>query len=189
MQIPDAIGYVVGYRAWMVNSETSYLHPIVNDPGPWLPRQAYEAYCMRPEMQAWASVFSIDMRHKEPPVDDCGCGIHAAKTIDGAKEYILNYRSECTRVFGRVKLWGTIIEGTEGYRASRAYPDDIVVLTSATRPAVITKGVAQYKYEWNLSEPNELAKKLFEMYGVPVKVISGGSEISIRRQLREIYGE
>src|SRR2546430_1333687 len=52
------------------------------------------------------------------PSRGCECGIHAGPTLE-AWEHYLAVDSE-SRVFGRVLLWGSMLEGTEGWRAAFA---------------------------------------------------------------------
>jgi hypothetical protein len=57
----------------------------------------------------------------------CACGIYAAREPGEALRYLVG-RDELHvvgRVLGRVALWGTVVEGERGWRASRAYPADL----------------------------------------------------------------
>lgn len=47
----------------------------------------------------------------------CNVGVHAWKTLDGAKEYAGGIMEV---VIGRVELWGEVVEHERGYRAEFA---------------------------------------------------------------------
>jgi hypothetical protein len=67
-------------------------------------------------------------------------------------------RSEWTlgRVLGRVRLWGTVVGCSQGWRSSHAYPERIYVSSAA--------------HKAQLLDGEQLAWKL-AVYGVPVEVI------------------
>jgi hypothetical protein len=64
-----------------------------------------------------------DSRKIGVPHQRCGCGIYALKSLKILRRsHYFGY--EC---FGKVSLWGRIIEGDDGYRAEFAYPKVIYV--------------------------------------------------------------
>jgi hypothetical protein len=63
-------------------------------------------------------------------------------------------------VIGRVALWGTVVEGQLGWRASRAYPIELFV----PAPAVVRSGFRRRAYV------DEILRAL-EEYRVPVDVV------------------
>jgi hypothetical protein len=71
---------------------------------------------------------------KEPnghpaPELDCRCGIYGVQSVAAARSYLelppLLRRDD--RVIGRVALWGDVVEGASGWRASHAYPLELFV--------------------------------------------------------------
>jgi hypothetical protein len=68
----------------------------------------------------------------EVPSPACECGIHAGRTLE-AWEHYLRVGAE-SRVFGRVLLWGSTVEGEHGWRAASARPVEIFVPAAVTEP-------------------------------------------------------
>jgi hypothetical protein len=85
----------------------------------------------------------------EAPSPLCECGIHAGRELSAWTHY-LSVGAE-SRVFGRVLLWGSTVEGTHGWRGAFARPVEIVV------PRAVTDG-------------DEVAAAL-RAYGVPVRTL------------------
>lgn len=56
--------------------------------------------------------------HDHAPEEWCECGIYAASELDGCP---------VGHIAGKVKLWGTVVEGERGYRAEYAYPSEFLV--------------------------------------------------------------
>jgi len=110
---------VVGWRAWRVGPDQ--LESIVYSDSVWLPGKPINAVC------AWQGTAA------ETPSRDCGCGIHATKTMREAMTWlrpcrmpgcILEHRHTAlgARILGRVALWGKVIEHKNGWRGEFAYP-------------------------------------------------------------------
>jgi hypothetical protein len=61
------------------------------------------------------------------PDPACSCGIYAARDPEEARRYLVGRDDPHVvgRVLGRVALWGTVVEGERGWRASRAHPVEI----------------------------------------------------------------
>jgi hypothetical protein len=77
----------------------------------WPPGAALEARC-----HATAD-------HHSTPQADCSCGIYAFKTRQDLEGSEYGHMP----VYGRVALWGRVIEHEHGYRAQRAYPTQLWV--------------------------------------------------------------
>jgi hypothetical protein len=60
------------------------------------------------------------------------CDIHAGRSLE-AWEHYLRVGAE-SRVFGRVLLWGSTVEGEHGWRAACARPVEIFVPAAVTEP-------------------------------------------------------
>jgi len=126
-EVPDRIGAVEGWRAWFLVSPR-------NDPGARLMSIIYPAFWEPGEETVARCRKSAIYRHNpvdhEAPDEDCICGVYALFDqgrvrrkygedlgVRPASRFQLLYR-----VIGRVALWGKVVEGGDGARASRAYP-------------------------------------------------------------------
>jgi hypothetical protein len=122
----------VGWKVWRVEEGllTSVLYGDF-----WAHDEPLRARCLRHEHEA--------------PSPLCECGIHAGREL-AAWQHYLAVGAE-SRVFGRVLLWGSTVEGRHGWRAALARPVEIVV------PSAVDGAV-------------ETAEAL-RAYGVPVYVL------------------
>lgn len=71
------------------------------------------------------------------PVTECECGIHAVLDPESAAGYLDLYDdvpqpSVRHRAIGQVSLWGYVVEGELGWRASRAYPQRLFLPAEAS---------------------------------------------------------
>jgi hypothetical protein len=124
----EALRPAVGWKVWRV--EDGLLASVLYG-DPWPVDEPIRAHCPRHEHQAPSAL--------------CECGIHAGRDL-AAWEHYLRVGAE-SRVFGRVLLWGSTVEGEHGWRAACARPVEIVV------PAAVTVPIEG-----------------LEAYGVPVRV-------------------
>lgn len=122
----DPIG---GWRAWRIMIFLSLDKPVSwrlaasgthGIPKFWQPRVATDAVCGR-----------FESTH-DAPWPACTCGIHAYADREEAFEQFLyftavNGRQAVGWAFGRVSLWGRIVEHERGWRAEHAYPYDLTV--------------------------------------------------------------
>jgi hypothetical protein len=124
VEIPDYVEPFEGWRVWRANNDGSCLRlrSVVQDTV-WPPREELAAECLRPRILARLG----RRRRHEAPAEACSCGIYAT-TLDRLGSY-LHDRSyvRAHYVFGRVFLWGTVVECEQGWRAARAYPAEIIV--------------------------------------------------------------
>src|SRR6266508_493591 len=121
----------------------------------------------------------------EAPSDDCDCGIWAAKDSAYAMSFfhlyddLLGQRS-LHRVVGSVCLWGSVVEGSLGWRATRAYPAHIYVPT--------------HRENGRRVNAENIARGLAD-YGVPVEIVGkvgervGPALAEIRQRERNRTGE
>lgn len=149
---PDSIEVEVGWRTWEVKIEnppgvTPLMRSVTHREFHWTPREPMVAHC--PLSTGRAN--GVKRQGHDVPDEGCSCGLYTAKTYehlmtmhyhtyDGEKDGYVN-------VVGEVKLWGKVIEGTQGWRSSHAYPKRIYI---------------PYEYF------GKLAKPLGDGYGVPV---------------------
>ncbi len=68
-------------------------------------------------------VLWVDKRGHPSPDEQCNCGIHIAKKLTMALDYISR-----DAVFGRVQGWGKVVPASHGYRVEFAYPAELYVL-------------------------------------------------------------
>lgn len=92
---------IIGYRQWRIKEKGILLS--FHDLSEWPANAPKEASCHNSN------------RHKEIPAKRCLCGIYALKNPLDAYLY------------GKVALWGRIIEHKDGYRAQYAYPVELYV--------------------------------------------------------------
>jgi len=126
-RIPDKIGDpLVAWRAWRISMQAVdgkpelLLHSINqkqgDNPFAWHPRKIMVGICNKAEPDHLAS---------ETPFESCGCGIHALDSPlflakAGYVSFIGPNREEF--IWGRISMWGKVIEGTTGIKSQYAYP-------------------------------------------------------------------
>lgn len=82
--------------------------------------------------------FQLDPFRHGAPHEACTCGIYAASDWKIVEPYEMHGQT----VRGRVKMWGKIIPGDNGYRAEYAYPSEFIVPASlANDPTLAAFGV------------------------------------------------
>jgi hypothetical protein len=161
-QAPDFAAPVEGWRVWRVGMlqarvvlKSLFVGTI------WEPTVPLVADCTQGHRARWRP-WRIELNDHPSPELDCRCGIYAVRSVAMARSYLerpdLLLRDE--RVIGRVALWGTVVEGKHGWRASRAYPIELFVPT----PAVVRSGFRRRAHV-------EQILMALEEYGVPVDVI------------------
>jgi hypothetical protein len=135
--IPDYVEPFEGWRVWRVSSNGCDLRLLsLVQHTVWPPREELAAGCLQRRVLARLH----RARPHQAPAEACACGIYAT-TLDRLGSYLHEPADGRTRfVFGRVCLWGTVVECEQGWRAARAYPAEIIVPTSsrgARHPAAI----------------------------------------------------
>ena len=130
----------VGWKVWSIEHDTeqtilrSVLYGDV-----WPLADAFRATCRR-----------LLRTSHEAPCRGCECGIHAGREL-GAWDHYLAVEAE-TRVFGRVLLWGSVLEGAHGWRAAQARPVEIFVPTAVAEAARVADGLLAYGVPVHLLE-------------------------------------
>jgi hypothetical protein len=141
--VPDVPAAVLGWRTWRVGRRAQQRHalfsPLTGTPWP----------AGRPMVAACASP-----RHT-PPGDTCPCGLYAV-----ADTTTLGWSPSDHEVLGVVALWGDVVEGQYGWRASHAYPRFLVA-----GPGIST----------------EQRAAMSRRYGVPVHLVGSGPRELARR--------
>jgi hypothetical protein len=120
---------VRGWRLWFVVAEAgraALVSPVY--PTPWPIGRALEAECdarRREPLRPW----KLRPPEHAAPAPTCSCGVHAVSLPGDLAAYVPSVagRRIVHRVVGRVALWGEVVEGPRGWRASRAYPAELWV--------------------------------------------------------------
>jgi hypothetical protein len=105
----EALRPAVGWKVWRFDEDGRLRSVLYGDL--WEIDEPIQARCKR-------------LGH-DAPYDGCECGIHAGRELSAWGHY-LNVEREA-RVFGRVLLWGSTLEGAHGWRAAQARPVEIFV--------------------------------------------------------------
>ena len=131
LRAPDLVEPVVGWRVWLVVDRAGAvrLRSVVY-PTLWEPRVETVAECVhlkRHPPRSWRVGFS----NHSAPSSRCDCGIYAARELADGVHYLRTSdrpgADVLGRVFGRVSLWGSVVESERGWRGSHAYPAQLYV--------------------------------------------------------------
>lgn len=122
-QVPDLSAAVEGWRSWLVvvtDGEPRLRSVVRGDL--WEPLTAMVATCTVGLSEA--------MPGHVPTHPMCQCGIHAARLRQEAEGHLAPpSRRRGIAAIGRVALWGTVVEGDLGWRASFGYPVSLELVT------------------------------------------------------------
>lgn len=136
LRAPDFAEPLEAWRAWTVVADANgYSLRSVVRRTLWPAGQPLVAECLRlPRLLA-----RLRRKHRGAgtvPDIECECGIYGAARPGAIRPYLREVpgRRIVAQVFGRVSLWGTVLECEQGYRASHAYPLRIYVPLDAPRP-------------------------------------------------------
>jgi hypothetical protein len=170
LQAPDYVEAMEAWRVWRVGMRDGHVVlKSVFSASVWEPAVPLTAVCTRrhrPRRRPWRLE---PIGHPAPDLD-CRCGIYGLQSASAARSYLesqpLLGREE--RVIGRVALWGTVVEGALGWRASHAYPIELFVPT----PAVVWSGLRRRAYV------DEILFAL-QAYRVPVDLVTA-REFAVR---------
>ena len=125
----EALRPAVGWKVWRVDEEARLLSVLYGDL--WPVDEPVRATCRR----------VVHSSH-EARARGCECGIHAGREL-GAWDHYLAIDAE-SRVFGRVLLWGSTLEGAHGWRAAEARPVEIFVPSAVTNQEEVAEGLRAY---------------------------------------------
>ena len=127
MPAPDYAGALIGWRVWLVVERDGVLRlaSVLHDEV-WPERSALVARCRRSEDRF---LEPSELRAHAAPHEHCSCGIHAAREPDAVRTYLRGRDDPGTvcRVLGTVLLWGSVVECEHGWRASHAYPHQLLL--------------------------------------------------------------
>lgn len=146
---PDYAGPLEGWRVWRVaraGDDRDFRLLSLAQEVVWPTRDELVASCRRCRLLP-----RLRRRNEHSaPTEACSCGIYA--TDLDRLDWFLDERTWPTPpyVFGRVLLWGRVIECERGWRAARAYPREIFVAAPPYRlrddatPERIARGLGEY---------------------------------------------
>ena len=131
---PDLIEPVEAWRVWRVGvCQGGIVLKSLFSGTVWEPSVPLDAFCTGVQRSRWRP-WRLESHDHQVPALGCRCGIYGVRTVAAARPYIdcapFPYRDD--RVIGRVALWGEVVEGTHGWRASHAYPIELFVRDPAT---------------------------------------------------------
>lgn len=145
--VPDVPEAILGWRTWRVGRRAQRRAELVAPLAQvvWPARRPMVATC--------------GSASHAPPGDRCRCGLYAVHDPG-----TLEWGPSDFEVLGVVALWGQVVEGTRGWRASHGYPRFLV-----TGPAI----------------PAEQRAALARRYGVPVH----GADLPARALASQLSGD
>jgi hypothetical protein len=127
--IPDFIEPVEAWRVWRVAvREGRVVLQSLFAGAVWEPEVPFVAACTGGRRSRWAPWRKRPNDHPAPDLD-CHCGIYGVRSVAAARSWLERpaLLSREDRVIGRVALWGDVVEGPLGWRASHAYPLELFV--------------------------------------------------------------
>jgi hypothetical protein len=106
----------------------------------------------------------MEASHHNAPDIACSCGIYGVRSLAAARWFLESevVLSPADRVIGRVALWGDVVVSQWGWRASFAYPLELLVPV----PTLLQRG----GWRRTRMEFEEVVHAL-ETYRVPVDVL------------------
>lgn len=137
----EALRPAVGWKVWRVEDGV-LLSVLYGDV--WPVDEPVRATCRR----------NVHVAHEAPAIG-CECGIHAGREL-GAWGHYLNVGAE-KRVFGRVLLWGAVLEGATAWRGELARPVEIFVPPAVDNPVEVAEALRAYGAPLHVLEPVEPA--------------------------------
>jgi hypothetical protein len=161
--VPDYVEPIEAWRVWrVVMRDRRVVLQSLFAGAIWEPAAPLVASCTEGQRSRWAPWRKKASDHAVPDLD-CRCGIYGVRSVAAARAYLETPPLLCRddRVIGRVALWGDVVEGTSGWRASHAYPVELYVPS----PVVAVSGLRRRAYM------DEILLAL-EAYRVPVDVVA-----------------
>lgn len=171
--VPDFVEPVEAWRVWRVcRREGRVALQSAFADAPWEPGIPLSAACVKRHRSLWRPWRMETARHEAPDVD-CTCGIYGVRSLAAARWYFESQGAlgaATDRVIGRVALWGDVVVSEGGWRASFAYPLEILV----PLPRLLRRD-RWPRTRWAL---DDVVLEL-EQYGVPVDVLRTESALGV----------
>jgi hypothetical protein len=117
----------------------------------WPVGEPLVAECLSPQL-----VFGSRRRQHDVPAEHCRCGVYGG-TYRELRSFLNTnlVRPSSSPVLGRVLLWGSVVAGESGWRASHGYPERLLVPTLVRNAYAVADAL--------------------ETYGAPVTIIDVGA--------------
>lgn len=118
-QAPDSVEAVVAWRVWrVVRMPQGCRLWSVTQSLDWPVAEPFVARC------------PLSFGAHSAPSAGCRCGVHGARTTQDVTNYTAHHPASADRrvAVGLVSLWGEVVEGVRGWRASLAYPRRILLV-------------------------------------------------------------
>lgn len=157
--IPDAIGEVLGWRAWyIVETEAGVRLKSLGSGGPisntvWMPGNIEIAECPNHEEHRIGNGVPFD---QQVPVEGCSCGFYSAISrehlISLNHYHLYDIDHGLPKCIGQVACSGKVIPGTQGWKAQEVWPVHLYV------PYEFWRFVKPLKEAYNI--PVELSRTL-----------------------------
>ena len=114
----DYISPIIGCRLW--HWEGAGLRSLNGEP--WRTGEPLEARCRLSEFAHWRR-HRANLRPHDAPHLKCTCGIYASKSL----EHLRRPGYQRSLIYGKVLLWGTLVEHQRGWRSQYAYPQSFLL--------------------------------------------------------------
>ena len=126
INVPDYFMPLKGWRAWEVKRNHELRATGVNVY--WPPKEKMRALCASDSTgNQWVTQQGKeDHTTGRVPMAQCTCGIYAHQTLEQVIETVGPSLQMGRYVFGRVALWGKVIEHEHGWRGEFAYPIELL---------------------------------------------------------------
>lgn len=174
-EIPDLIEPIVGWRCWRVYNDGSLAALNAGSYGPevWPPREAKQATCHK---STYLNPLAGRRDHTNGPRESCSCGYYAAKLLSKAQWPESNY------AYGRVAMWGKVIEHEGGFRGEYAYPIEVIIVAKSGHS--VSNGELIDSPAWSVEQAEGIRLRMETMYGIPVRI---GSDDAMRDEWAAQY--
>jgi hypothetical protein len=160
--VPDYAEALEAWRVWRVGmSQGRIVLQSLFTGAVWEPGVPFVASCTGGHRLRWVPWRTKPSAHTAPELE-CRCGVYGVQSVAAARLYLEKPPLLCRddRVIGRVALWGDVVEGPLGWRASHAYPIELFVPAAAGAQTGLRRR----------GHVDEIMLAL-EVYGVPVDLV------------------
>lgn len=167
--VPDYCEPLIGWRIWHVIDETQLCSAVVDRRVPWTPFEPkiaeHGGMCFR--TLTHLTHVGVDVIVSDPSEVFCSCGIHAYRTAADLANNVDLPGSSQAFVLGRVALWGTVAVHARGYRAARAYPQEIIYAEGCDGAAVAAAYGITYQEDRSWRSVSSSRRSVSSVFGSP----------------------
>lgn len=129
MRVPDYISPIIGWRVWQW--EGAGLRSLNGEP--WQTSEPLRAGCRVSHIGIRGVRARAAATPHDAPEFKCTCGIYASKSLPHLRNLL---PEEYGGIYGKVSLWGSVVEHEDGFRAEFAYPK-VLYLPSRILPITL----------------------------------------------------